>query len=307
MIELIATAESVAQAEALLAIGVDTIQIGCETFGLRLPASFSDEEHREIVSITKTHGKQCEVAVNALFHNEQIEAVPAYLAFLREIGVTRITVGDPGVVQLMKNSELAIPFRHDTQVLVTSSKQVNFWAKRGAVGAVLARELPFAELEMIAQESLVPVEVLVYGATCIHQSRRRLLDNYLQFLGSQPQDVSRQRGLFLSEPQRVDSHYSIYQDGNGTHVFATNDLNLMPHLAALHQAGLHQWKLDGLFTPGPAFVDVATQFVRARELLLAGAWCSELAEQLSARVREYHPRNRELDCGFFVKQPNEVR
>lgn len=33
MIELIATAESVEQAEALLAVGVDTLYIGEETFG----------------------------------------------------------------------------------------------------------------------------------------------------------------------------------------------------------------------------------------------------------------------------------
>ena len=40
MIELIATAESVEQAVELLATGVDTLYIGEETFGLRLPVSF---------------------------------------------------------------------------------------------------------------------------------------------------------------------------------------------------------------------------------------------------------------------------
>ena len=46
MIELIATAESVEQAVELLATGVDTLYIGEETFGLRLPVSFTRDEQR---------------------------------------------------------------------------------------------------------------------------------------------------------------------------------------------------------------------------------------------------------------------
>ena len=42
MIELIATAESAEQAVELLATGVDTLYIGEETFGLRLPVSLHE-------------------------------------------------------------------------------------------------------------------------------------------------------------------------------------------------------------------------------------------------------------------------
>lgn len=44
MIELITTVASVDQAKKLLAAGVDTIYFGEETFGLRLPYSFSRKE-----------------------------------------------------------------------------------------------------------------------------------------------------------------------------------------------------------------------------------------------------------------------
>lgn len=181
MIELTATAESVDQAKALVNAGVDTLYIGEEQFGLRLPTAFSLDEIKEITSFAHIHNKRVCVAVNAIMHNEQIEEVIPYLEFLQQIGVDAITVGDPGVIHLLKKHDIEIPYVYDAQTLVTSAKQVNFWAKRGAVGAILAREITFEELKSIRSQVTVPVELLVYGATCIHHSKRPLIENYFNF------------------------------------------------------------------------------------------------------------------------------
>ena len=118
--------------------------------------------------------------------------------------------------------------------------------------------------------------------------------------------MNKERGLFISEPKKVDSHYSIYQDRNGTHIFANNDLDLMPHLGELTAIGVSQWMLDGLFTPGENFVAIAKLFVEAREALAEGNWTEALAERLDAELHALHPANRELDSGFYSKDPNEV-
>ena len=63
--------------------------------------------------------------------------------------------------------------------MVTSSRQINFWGKQaGASEAVLAREIPSAELFIMAENLQIPAEVLVYGASIIHHSKRPLLQNY---------------------------------------------------------------------------------------------------------------------------------
>ncbi|MBU5584790.1 U32 family peptidase, partial [Enterococcus sp. S181_ASV_20] len=77
--------------------------------------------------------------------------------------------------------EYDLPYIYDAETLVTNARQINFWQKKGAVGAVLAREVPFEEMQRLSQHVEVPVEVLVYGATCIHQSKRPLLDNYFNY------------------------------------------------------------------------------------------------------------------------------
>ncbi|WP_318616458.1 peptidase U32 family protein [Sporosarcina sp. YIM B06819] len=303
MIELIATAESVEQGKSLLSVGIDTLYIGEDEFGLRLPSSFSREEIEEMTCFAHQQHKRICVAVNALMHNDRIEKIIPYLMFLQSIGVDAMTVGDPGVIHLLKKHCIDVPFIYDAQTMVTSARQVNFWAQRGAVGAVVARELPYAELASIAQQVIVPVEVLVYGATCIQQSKRSLVENYFSFTHQDGQ----QQPLFISEPKKDNTHYSIYEDCNGTHIFATNDVNLLPLLDKLVATGLTQWKLDGIFTKGQPFVDIASLFVEARRAFAEQRWTEEVREQLNNRLLALHPHERSVDEGFFLKEPNDVK
>ncbi|WP_349305493.1 peptidase U32 family protein [Bacillus sp. FJAT-50079] len=301
--ELITTAESVDQAKGLIRAGVDTLYIGEEEFGLRLPASFSREEMIEITEFAHTYNKRICVAVNAIMHNDRIKEVIPYLEFLQKIGVDSITVGDPGVIHLLKINKIDIPYVYDAHTMIASAKQINFWMKRGAIGAVLARELTFEELKTIAAQVTIPIEILVYGATCIHHSKRPLLENYFNFTEqSMPSE-----GLFISEPKKPDSHYSIFEDMNGTHIFATNDVNLLPYLESLVDVGLTQWKLDGIFTHGDDFIEIARLFIEAKQALAAGNLTEKLIEQLNGQLISLHPKERSLDEGFFLKDPNDVK
>lgn len=306
MIELITTAESIEQAEQLLEVGVDTLYIGEDAFGLRLPATFARGELQKLTEKAHQAGKKINVAVNGIMHPEKMEKIPEYLAFLQEIAVDSITVGDPGVIFVMQRDKITIPYIYDGETLVTSSRQINFWAKRGAVGAVLAREVPYEEMVAIQDNLLVPVEVLVYGATCIHQSKRPLLQNYYQYTKND-ELVTKERGLFLSEPKKDETHYSIYEDSHGTHIFADNDVNLMQKLEKLAAANYKKWKLDGIFAPGENFVEVVKLFVEAKKQMEKGLWTIEQAKEATEKIRLLHPENRGLDIGFFDLNPDEIK
>lgn len=307
MSELIATVDSLEQAQALLAVGVDTIVFGEEQFGLRLPHSFSREEQKTLVQLAHEAGKKASVAVNGIMHPEKMTLIPEYLAFLAEIQADQILVGDPGVVYVLKkHPEWQLPYIYDGETLVTSARQINFWGKKGAIGAVLAREVPFGEMQIMGKELQIPAEVLVYGPTCIHQSKRPLLQNYYNYT-QQTEETDRSRGLFLSEPKKPETHYSIYEDSHGTHVFATNDVDLMKELGELAAENFSTWKLDGLFCPGEAFVAIAKAFQQARQAIDAGTWSLELAEKLNQQVIQQHPQLRGLDTGFYYIDPDEIK
>ena len=304
MIELIATAESMAQAEELLAVGVDTLYIGEEDFGLRLPYSFSREEQKALIDLAHANGKKVNVSINGIMHPDKMKKIPEYLAFLADVKPDHVVVGDTGVIYLLQEYDL--PYIYDAETLVTNARQINFWQKKGAVGAVLAREVPFEEMQRLSQHVEVSVEVLVYGATCIHQSKRPLLDNYFNYT-KQSESTSKERGLFISEPKKAETHYSIYEDQHGTHIFAEYDLNLIKELSELNQAGYQTWKLDGLFTPGANFVAIAKVFAEAKAAIETNSWDDAMVENAQQEIQKYHPVGRGMDTGFYHLDPTAIK
>lgn len=306
MIKLIATAESLSQGQALLEAGVDYLVIGESSYGLRLPGYFDREEMAEMIRITHQAGKEVIVAANAILHNDKIDRARDYLSQVKAMDADLLMVGDTGLIQILKEEAYRMPYIYDASVLVTSPGQVNFWAQYGAVGALVAREVPYVELTEMARDAKIPLMVQTYGASCIHQSGRMLLDNYFNFVGKDKTEVA-EHELFLSEPKKDETHYSIYEDDHGTHIFANNDLDLMMYLNDLQKAGIQRWYADGIYCPGQAFVEINRLFAQARDAIEAGQWNDAYALQLDQKVRELHPDNRELSTGFFLFDKDTVQ
>ena len=306
-INITATAESVEQAKDLLAAGADTLYIGDELFALRVPSPLSHEEIQEIVEFSHKAGKTITVAVNAVMHIEKMAIIKPYLDFLQEIGADQITVGDTGVIYVLQRDKYELPYIYDASTLVASSRQVNFWADQGAVGAVLARELPKPELEEMAGNLQIPGEVLVYGATVIHHSKRPLLQNYFNFAKVEGEAKDRDAGQFLAEPADNETHYSIFEDGQGTHIFANDDLDMMTELGDLAIMGYDHWKLDGIFTRGESFVQIVKIFDQARQLIERDQFTADKAFQLDEEIRKFHPAERSLSHGFYDFDPTKIK
>ncbi|HEK9073815.1 TPA: U32 family peptidase [Streptococcus equi subsp. zooepidemicus] len=301
-----ATAESIDQVKSLLAAGVDRIYVGEADYGLRLPHAFSYDDLRQIAALVHKAGKELTVACNALMHQGMMDRIKPFLDLMKEIAVDYLVVGDAGVFYVNKRDGYDFKLIYDTSVFVTSSRQVNFWGQHGAVESVLAREIPSEELFALADNLDYPAEILVYGASVIHHSKRPLLENYYHFTKIDD-EVSRERGLFLAEPGDPDSHYSIYEDNHGTHIFINNDIDMMTKLGELYEHGLTHWKLDGVYCPGENFVAITKLFIKAKALLESGQFTPELAQQLDAEVQGLHPVGRGLDTGFYDFDPKTVK
>ena len=307
MITITSTAESVEQAKALLDAGVDRLYVGEAVYGLRVPTALSYDEIREIIELAHSVGKKVTVAVNALMHTEMMAEIKPFLDFLVEIKADMLAVGDAGVIFVLQRDKYALPYSYDASTMVASARQVNFWSEQGAVEAVLAREIPKEELADMQGVLKVPGEVLVYGATVIHHSKRPLVQNYYNFIKTDEKGKDRERNLFVSEPKKVDTHYSIFEDNHGTHVFANDDLNMMTELSDLVTMGFDHWKLDGIFTRGEAFVDVVKLFVEAKRLIEAGEFTELKAFQLEEEIRKIHPAGRTLSHGFYDLDKNAIK
>lgn len=204
MVELLVTPKSITHMETLIEKGADAFVIGEQKFGLRLPGEFNREMMKEAVEIAHRNNKKVYAAVNGLFHNYHLDALEDYIHFLHQIQVDRIIFGDPAVVMFVKKQSNPIPLHWDAGALVTNYFQCNYWGKKGASRAVLAKELSLEEMINIKKNANVEIEVQVHGMTCMFQSKRMLLGNYYTFQDRQMkiERNNAQQDLLLYDEER---------------------------------------------------------------------------------------------------------
>nr|WP_278759415.1 peptidase U32 family protein [Mammaliicoccus lentus] len=304
MTELLVTPKSINHIETLIELGADAFVIGEEKFGLRLAGEFKEPELREAIKIIHEHGKKAYVAVNAIFHNEHIADLEAYIDLLHELNVDRIIFGDPAVLMAVKEQENPIPLNWNAETIVTNHFQCNYWGERGANRAVLARELSIEEVIEIKKNSNVEIEVQVHGMTCMFQSKRKLLGNYFMYQDKVMKIENRKenKDMLLYDEERSNK-YPIYEDSNGTHIMSPNDICLIEDLEELLEANIDSLKIDGVLQT-EEYINVATeQYRQAIDLYYEDP---ELYEDekfmLLEPIEDVQKDHRPMDQGFLFKQ-----
>ncbi|EGQ3255972.1 U32 family peptidase [Staphylococcus pseudintermedius] len=306
MTELLVTPKSLSHIETLIEKGADAFVIGEEKFGLRLAGEFNREEMKKAVEIIHHAGKKVYAAVNGIFHNYHIPALEDYIAFLHEIRVDRIIFGDPAVVMIVKQQENPIPLNWNAETLVTNHFQCNYWGRRGAKRAVLARELSLEEILNIKENSDVEIEVQVHGMTCMFQSKRMLLGNYYTFqdrqMKIQRNEAATDSQLLLYDEER-DNKYPVFEDYNGTHIMSPNDICLIEELEPLFEAGIDSLKIDGVLQT-EEYINIATeQYREAIDLYEEDPDTYEDEKfMLVDPIEAIQPEHRPFDEGFYYKQ-----
>ncbi|RHW38626.1 U32 family peptidase [Lysinibacillus yapensis] len=303
--ELLVTPKSVGHIAALLEAGADAFVIGEQKFGLRLAGEFSVKDIESAAAIIHEAGKKVYVAVNALFHNDRLEALDDYLKEMQRIGVDALLFGDPAVVVAVRELGITIPLHWNPETIATNWFQVNYWGDRGAKRAVLARELSLDEVVEIKENAKTEIEVQVHGMTCMFQSKRSLLGNYFLYREQAMEVENRKenKNMFLHDKERKNK-YPIYEDCNGTHIFSPNDMCLIDELTELFEAGIDSLKFDGVLQPEEYINTVTNCYRQAIDVFFDQGEDAyeELKGELLEKIEEIQPKLRPLDTGFIFKE-----
>ena len=303
--ELLVTPKSIEHIKALIEVGADAYVIGEQQFGLRLAGDFSINEVEEATKLIHAAGKKVYVAVNALFHNDRIEALEKYLLEVQRIGVDGLLFGDPAVVMVVRELGITVPLQWNPETIATNWFQVNYWHERGAERAVLARELSLDEVIEIKENAKAQIEVQVHGMTCMFQSKRSLLGNYFLYRGEVMEVENRKenKNMFLHDKERKNK-YPIYEDLNGTHIFSPNDMCLIDELTELFEAGIDAFKIDGVLKSEEYIVTVTKCYRQAIDAYFDQGEDAyeEIKEGLLEEIQKIQPKLRPLDTGFIFKE-----
>ncbi|MGG3802825.1 peptidase U32 family protein [Metabacillus fastidiosus] len=302
--ELLVTPIELADMEKLIEAGADAFIVGEQRYGLRLAGEFSRDDIKQAVQIAHKVGKKVYVAMNAIFHNEKVDELADYLSFLNEVSVDAVVFGDPAVLMTAREVAPDMKLHWNTETTATNWYTCNYWGRKGAKRAVLARELSMDAIIETKENAEVEIEVQVHGMTCMFQSKRTLLGNYFEYQGKALEIENRRqnKNMFLVDDER-DNKYPIFEDENGTHIMSPNDICIIDELEEMMEAGIDSFKIDGILKSSEYIVEVTKKYRQAIDLCAEdNKKYNEIKDDLLEEIEEIQPINRRLDTGFFFKE-----
>ncbi|WP_374724631.1 peptidase U32 family protein [Calidifontibacillus erzurumensis] len=302
--ELLVTPTCIQDIELLAQAGADAVLIGEERFGLRLAGEFKKDDLKKAIEISHQHQMKAYVAVNAIFHNDKIDELKDYIQFVNESGADAIVFGDPAVLMTVREVAPNMKLHWSTETTATNWYTCNYWGRKGAKRAVLARELNMDEIVEIKENAEVEIEVQVHGMTAMFQSRRPLIGNYFEFQGKKMEikNSTKEEMLFLHDKER-DNKYPIFEDSHGTHIMSPGDICIIDDLEELIDAEIDSFKIDGILKSSDYIIQMTKLYRKAIDLCIEDRdQYEDLKEQLVAEIKAIQPVNRPLDTGFFYKE-----
>ncbi|MBQ6922209.1 MAG: U32 family peptidase [Clostridia bacterium] len=248
-IELLAPAGDFNKLKTAFYFGADAVYCGGKSFGLRAQAgNFSDEELINATLYAHERGKKIYVTVNVLARNGDIDELGEYLKFLEKTGIDGAIISDAGVISLSKEVAPALKINLSTQASALNYKAVEFWKNQGVKRVILARELSLKEIKEIREKvSGIEIETFIHGAMCISYSGRCLLSDYRTGRSSNRGEcVQACRWNYeIRERGSSGAFMTVEEDGRGTYILNSKDLNLIDYIGELADAGVCSFKIEG--------------------------------------------------------------
>ena len=220
---LSARVASLESARAAIDSGADLIYVGGEVFKPLKPWTLA--ELREAAEFTHAAGKKIILATPRTSKDKDLMELGMRN---EELGIDGVLVGNLGALNLIKTLTRA-PIYADVSFSVFNPLAAEFLQSLGAVQATASLELSFAQVRSLAENSSLPIEVIVHGATesmiCDHDFAKLYLPAYDEF----------------ATPDKLNHHYAL-EDAAGEvhslrvdqfkrwHIFFGKELCLLPYV-----------------------------------------------------------------------------
>ena len=302
MPELLCPAGNLESLEAALHFGADAVYGGMKQFGLRAFAGNFDEDALT-QAVEKMHGagKKFYLTMNIFPFDDQMDDFIAAAKAARDIGVDAAIVSDLGAIAALRREVPELPLHVSTQASTVNAEAVRVYRDMGCERVILARETSIARAkEIIRRVPEMEIETFVHGASCMAYSGRCLLSAAMAGRsGNQGECAQPCRWHYsVVEEKRPGEYMPVCEDENGTYIFSAHDLNLMPLLPELVDAGIKSLKIEGRMKTAYYVATVTAAYRRALALLADGG---DFAAALPSLMAELScASHRDSDTGFAL-------
>ena len=229
---------------------IDSSLGGRELNARRNAANFSNEELAQAVEYCHARGVKVYITLNTLVRDDEMETAMNAVRCACDVKADALILQDIGLTSLIRRAAPDMPLHASTQTSVQTLDGIKMLADMGFCRAVLPRELSKKEIEKIAAQSPIELEMFVHGALCMCLSGQCQLS---AVLGSR----SGNRGL-CAQPCRL----PFAADGGTGHDLSLKDMSLIEYLPELAQMGVLSFKIEGRMKR-PEYVAIVTRIYAA--------------------------------------------
>ena len=222
--------------------GADAVYIGGPSFGARTSADNTVSEIARLVAHAHRFNSRIFVTMNTILRDDELEAARTLAWQLYDAGVDALIVQDMGLLAM---DMPPLQLHASTQCDIRTPEKARFLQDVGLTQLVLARELTLPQIAAIraaTDAARSTLEFFVHGALCVAYSGQC-------YISAAHTGRSANRGE-CSQACRLP--YQVVDDkgrfvAHDKHVLSMKDNNQSDNIAALIDAGVRSFKIEGRY------------------------------------------------------------
>ncbi|MEN9475743.1 MAG: putative protease YhbU precursor, partial [Pseudomonadota bacterium] len=222
--------------------GADAIYIGGPSFGARASAENSVQDIARLVRHAHRYQSRVFVTLNTILRDDELEPARKLIHQLYHAGADALIIQDMGLLEL---DLPPIQLHASTQTDIRTPEKARFLQDAGLSQIVLARELTLNQIAAIraaTDPERCNIEFFVHGALCVAYSGQCFISHAHTGRSANRGDCSQACRL----PYEVkDAQGRII--AHDKHVLSMKDNNQSENLAALIDAGVRSFKIEGRY------------------------------------------------------------
>lgn len=222
--------------------GADAVYIGGPAFGARATAANDIPDIERLVRHARRFHARVFVTLNTILRDDELEGARRQIIRLHEAGVDALIIQDMGLLEL---DLPPIQLHASTQTDIRTPEKARFLQDVGLNQIVLARELTLQQIAAIraaTDPARCTIEFFVHGALCVAYSGQCYISHAHTGRSANRGDCS----------QACRLPYQVVDDkgrfvAHDKHVLSMKDNNQSANIAALVDAGVRSFKIEGRY------------------------------------------------------------
>ena len=331
IVELLSPARDMASLNSAIKNGADSVYIGIEGYNMRANvANFSTIDLKTAVQTCHKADVKLYVCTNTIVKEGDLKELRELMPIIKSSGADAVIVSDLGALSIATENQ--IPVHMSVQANISNSEALKILKKLGASRVILSRENTLKEIEEIAKNTNMEIEVFVHGSMCVAISGRCFLSSHLYNrsanCGKCLQPCRKEWKIISEDNEELiitgtqDPNQNKTTDKNDTktpttkikdiksdktHILSPKDLCMLEYIPQLVDAGVKIFKIEGRAKPADYVATVTRVYREAINIYNKGIWDIKKQENIEKWEKDLTKVfNRGFDTGFFYKTPEET-